>query len=86
MSKFEEGLKEYQRRVKAGEIERTKSKTPEEKWEANKTNRKLAINAFCWMCIGESVKEIRECTSYKCQLWYVRPYQKKQVIGMKETK
>ncbi len=78
MSKFEEGLKEYQRRVKAGEIERTKSKNPYEKWLGNETNRKACINAFCWKCIGESVKEIRNCTAYKCELWHVRPYQKKE--------
>ncbi len=78
MNKLKEGLKEYQRKLEAGEIERPKHKTPQEKWEKNKTNRKLSINAFCWGCIGESISEIRDCTSYKCQLWHVRPYKKKE--------
>ncbi len=78
MSKFEEGLKEYQRRVKAGEIKRTKSKNPHEKWVEDKTNRKKSIDAFCWKCIGESAKEVRNCTAYECELWHVRPYQKKE--------
>ncbi len=78
MSKLQEGLKEYQRKIAAGEIEPTKSKNPREKWECNRANRKLSINAFCWECIGESIAEIRDCTAIDCALWYVRPYQKKE--------
>ncbi|MCP3940243.1 MAG: hypothetical protein GY710_02005 [Desulfobacteraceae bacterium] len=77
MNKLKEGLKEYKRKLAAGEIQPTKSKNPREKWECNRTNRKLSINAFCWGCIGESISEIRNCTDWNCPLWYVRPYQKK---------
>ncbi len=79
MSKLKEGLKEYQRRVKAGEVKRAKPQNPREKWEEDKTNRKKSINAMCWDCIGESREEIRNCSASKtCPLWHVRPYQKKE--------
>ena len=69
---------EYLRKLKEGEIERTKNKTPFEKWKENKKSLRLSINAFCFECIGEIKPEITNCTATDCPLWHVRPYQKKE--------
>lgn len=72
-------LKEYQAKVASGEIERTAQKNPLQKWEENKTSLRLSINANCYLCMGgckgdSAVKDIRECSSFNCPLWHVRPY------------
>jgi hypothetical protein len=55
---------------------------PIAKAAANPRNRKLAIAAKCWDCIGAGADPnprgaIRECPSENCPLWPVRPYQRK---------
>lgn len=41
--------------------------------KAQSTNsRKNAIRAMCLMCLGGSVKEVKECTSKDCPLWKFR--------------
>lgn len=36
-----------------------------------------AIKAMCLECVGFKFKRVTECTSPKCPLFHVRPYQKK---------
>lgn len=72
-------LKEYQEKVKNGEIERTTPKNPLEKWEEDKTSLRKSCNAFCYQCMGGDmgdnvIGEIRKCSSKGCALWHVRPY------------
>ena len=72
-------LKEYQEKVKRGEIERTTPKNPLEKWEEDKTSLRKSCNAFCYQCMGGDmgdnvISEIRKCSSKDCALWHVRPY------------
>lgn len=72
-------LQEYQEKVRNGEIERTPQKNPREKWELDKTSLRKSVNAQCFQCMGgckgdNAIKEIKECSSYDCSLWHVRPY------------
>lgn len=72
-------LQEYQRKVAAGEIERTKPKTLKQKWEEDKTSLRKSISAMCSDCMGGSnadalVNDIRGCTAKSCPLYFVRPY------------
>ena len=72
-------LKEYQEKVKSGEIERTVPKNPLEKWEEDKTSLRKSCNAMCYQCMGGDmgdnvIGEIRKCSSKDCALWHVRPY------------
>ena len=72
-------LKEYQEKVKSGEIERTVPKNPLEKWEEDKTSLRKSVNYMCFQCFGgeggDNVKkEIKDCSSKDCALWHVRPY------------
>lgn len=38
---------------------------------------KACIKLHCLDCVGLEKKEVRDCTSYSCSLWSVRPYQRK---------
>ena len=72
-------LKEYQEKVKNGEIERTIPKNPLEKWEEDKKSLRKSCNAMCYQCMGGDMgdnvrKEIKDCSSKDCALWHVRPY------------
>lgn len=40
------------------------------------TSPRMAIRAFCMMCIGYERAEITHCTSFACPLYLYRPYQK----------
>lgn len=52
-------------------------KTPIEKLQDNPTSLRKAITAFCWLCVGESRKEVTNCTTKNCPLYKVRPWQSK---------
>ena len=72
-------LKEYQEKVKSGEIERTVPKNPMEKWEEDKKSLRKSCNAMCYQCMGgdmgeNELDEIRKCSSKDCAFWHVRPY------------
>ena len=75
-------LKEYQEKVKSGEIERTVPKNLKEKWEEDKKSLRKSINYMCIQCFsgedyegGNKIKEeISRCSSKNCALWNVRPY------------
>lgn len=71
-------LKEYQEKVRNGEIEKSVSKTPIQKWEDNKTSLRLSVNAMCHQCMGggktEFRTDIKNCTATSCALYEVRPY------------
>jgi len=74
MNEMQEGLKEYRRKLKAGEI---KALDPIEKSFANSNSLRLAINAKCFECSGLSKIEITKCGIVACALHRFRPYQKK---------
>ena len=68
------GLAEYREKVASGEIEVVRL-NPIERSNANPTSLRLAINAMCYMCLGNgSAQEIKNCSDYKCPLHKVRPY------------
>lgn len=78
-TKAVDALKEYQEKVKSGEIERTPQKTPLEKWQEDKKSLRKSCNAFCYQCMGGDMgdnvkKEIKDCSSLDCALYEVRPY------------
>lgn len=71
-------LKEYRDKVASGEIEVVRL-NPIQKAKENPTSLRLAINANCFMCLGNgSPQEIRDCSSKLCPLHPVRPYQDKK--------
>ena len=70
-----EALKEYQRKVDAGEIIRTAPMTPDEKARANPKSMRAAINAKCWDCVCGQRLEIKLCPMTDCSLHGFRPYQ-----------
>lgn len=72
-----DALKEYQRKIAAGEIERSASKNPAEKALANPKSMRAAINAKCYDCTGQQINEIRLCEMTDCPLYKFRPYQPK---------
>lgn len=78
MNKGISKLKEYQEKVKSGEIERTQSLNPIEKANSNPKSLRLAINAKCYDCVCYIKKEITRCEIKNCPLWNVRPYQNNQ--------
>lgn len=75
-------LREYQEKVKSGEIERPIPKNIKEKWEEDKKSLRKSINYMCVQCFsgedyegGNDIKgEIKRCSSKNCALWNVRPY------------
>ena len=71
-----DALKEYQGKVKAGEIERPTILDPIEKAKANPKSLRMAINGKCYDCCCESRAEVKHCTATGCTLWNVRPWQK----------
>lgn len=62
-----------------------------DKWEqSDKKSLRTAINAKCAECFGCTAKYsepnykkmIKNCTSYSCPLYFVRPYQTKEDINI----
>ena len=72
-----DALKEYQRKVKSGEIERNKPLNPIEKAKTKPNSLRFAINAKCYDCTCGQKTEIKKCTASDCPLFNVRPYQDK---------
>lgn len=52
-------------------------KTPFDKLALAPTSLRAAINAKCYECVGEDIKEIKYCSAMRCPLHAVRPYQPK---------
>ena len=57
-------------------------KTPIERANEQPDSLRRAITAKCYECVGmdddpDWRRSVRECTSYKCPLYPVRPYQQK---------
>lgn len=50
-------------------------RTPTEKLKDTPTSLRASITAFCWLCVGESRKEVTNCTAKNCPLYNVRPWQ-----------
>jgi len=77
-----EALKEYRRKLNAGEIEKSATKNPWEKLRDNPTLKRRIV-AFCHQCMGwEEGKDmppgvrsdIRSCSATGCPLFGARPY------------
>ena len=80
-NKAKKALKEYQDKVRSGEITREPNKNPLEKWnelplEKQKRSYKAAVYAKCWECSCGQRSEITNCTVKLCPLFVVRPYQR----------
>jgi hypothetical protein len=76
-SKSMQALKEYHRKLKAGEIEKPKSLNPTEKAEQNPNSLRFALNAYCYNCSGFTRSEVTKCTAVNCPLYHLRPWQEK---------
>lgn len=76
-NKIPDRLKEYNEKVKKGEIERTPPKDPIQKAKDNPKSLRAALNAKCWECACYQRKEVTECTAKDCPLWRLRPWQRK---------
>jgi len=83
MSAGLDGLAEYRRKLEAGEVEKSATKTPWEKLRENPTLKRRIV-AFCHHCMGwqegedmpQGVRsDIRGCSSPGCPLYGARPYQ-----------
>lgn len=81
MNKRDEALKEYRRKLDAGEIEKSVQMNPNEKAASKPKSLRLAINAKCWDCAGESRTEVTRCHIKTCSLWAIRPWQGKGEAG-----
>ena len=77
MNKALEAARAARERNKALGIE-TKRLNPFEKLALAPTSLRAAINAKCFECVGEDIKEIRDCSATQCPLHQVRPYQPKR--------
>jgi len=73
------GLKEYQEKLRNGEIEKPTRKTPIEKAQEDPTSKAKAIIAKCYDCVydpsdkGSWRDQVRNCECSSCPLWSVRP-------------
>ena len=79
--RLKNGLAEYRRKLDSGEISAPVNRNPREKLEDNPGSLRGSINCFCWECMGESRKDVSECSGIigsdkKCPLWHVRPWQR----------
>ena len=70
--KSEQGLREYQRKLKLGEV---KPLDPFEKAKLNPKSLRMAINAYCYDCCCEQRSEVRLCPAGGCPLHHLRPWQ-----------
>jgi len=71
-----QGLKEYQEKLRLGLITRRKRLDPIEKSQQNPTSLRFAINARCFDCSGFERKEVTNCEMTNCPLYRHRPWQK----------
>jgi len=55
----------------------TERLTPTERAARNPKSKTMAIKAMCYECSGAQTNEIKYCSSTKCPLYYLRPYQDK---------
>ena len=71
------GLKEYIRKVEAGEIKKAKHIDPIEKSKQNPGSFRLAINAKCFECSACIRVDVTNCEIDDCPLYRHRPWQNK---------
>ncbi len=71
------GLKEYQDKLKAGEVT-IERKSPAQKARDKPKSLRLAINAKCYDCTCDSKIEVTNCEITDCSLWSVRPWQRRK--------
>lgn len=74
---------ELAREAKAAKRESGELKVlnPIEKAADNPKSLRLAVNAFCWDCVGGDAdpgpkQRVRDCAVQGCPLWSHRPWQK----------
>ena len=75
--KLQQGLKEYNRKLAAGEIEKAEVLDPIEKAKQNPKSLRAAINAHCFQCSCYQRIEVTLCTAKDCPLHNLRPWQRK---------
>ncbi len=68
-------LKDYQRKIQSGEIERTAPVDPIEKSRQNPRSLRAVINGKCYDCTCGSRTEVKLCEITTCTLHGVRPWQ-----------
>ena len=74
-SKLNQGLKEYHRKLKAGEIKRAKRISLIEKSKQSPGSFRLAINSKCYECSGFVKVDVTNCEIDECPLYRHRPWQ-----------
>jgi len=72
-----EALEEYNRKIRSGEIQRSKQLNPIEKLKTKPNSLRFAVNAKCFDCTCQQKLEIKFCEAFDCPLFNVRPYQEK---------
>lgn len=71
----QQGLKEYQQKLKLGLMGKSKKLNPMEKAKQNPKSLRSAINAFCYECCCEQRPEVKDCSAGDCPLHKHRPWQ-----------
>ncbi len=74
------GLKEYQRKLNAGEVKRAKHVDPIEKSRQNPGSFRFAINAKCYECSAFIRVDVTNCDIPDCPLYSHRPWQNKAIV------
>ena len=74
-------LKEYQRKMKAGELPKPERLTPRERAKRNPTSLKAAILAKCYECCGEYADGRWDCGITDCSLYRWMPYKHRRPVS-----
>ena len=82
MPDMNQGLAEYRRKLEAGEVQRSETRTPWERLRERPSPKRM-IAAKCHECMGWAEggerppgirSDIRDCTAAGCPLFAARPY------------
>jgi len=71
------GLEEYRRKLKNGEIKAKPRLSPLERHQRYPKSRKYAILAKCYECMAEYVDGRKDCGITSCPLYAWMPYREK---------
>jgi hypothetical protein len=76
IERLTQGRELYLAKLKSGEIVKSIQVNPIEKAKQNPGSLKLAIRAFCFDCMGQTVSwknDVTNCTAPNCPLFNHRP-------------
>ena len=73
--------KEYLRKIKTGETKRPKLMDPIEKAKSNPNSLRAAINGKCYDCSGGTRIDVTNCDMPDCELFKIRPWQRRNLNG-----